>query len=430
MEAKTKMVKDLIMGLDLSREEALDVIIFVAARSGISFFDFPAVKDEMLYIRTSLTWQNEILRKLDGLMSNSTEKTAEVSDDTFNNKIDMSTDETKAGNKVEFETKDDVEKTADDFEVTPDTETMKETEKIEAEAQNKGEEQHFLEAESLEAESKSGEPVRKKRKYTRHAEGKEKTAKKTIHPKGYSVNGKKLGRPRKISSIDEMETYSANTIVLEKEKVALEIEADTTMSNKKENVEADVEKPVCLEDVSVEQEVNSETAQTTLPETKIAEQSEKKTKFEKRLEKQRQMVRPSQDDVKALEMGKELPLKLMYKTKEGVYFSDRVLNSLNPEGVVVPYRIKGKFFVVRIYNEVSGILLSNAAAYAKKLEKVNDRPWMILTPQQKESCMAVRVELNEVIKKVGGDLFEGNYLTNPPSYGNKPGQKIRFTVEI
>lgn len=48
---------------------------------------------------------------------------------------------------------------------------------------------------------------------------------------------------------------------------------------------------------------------------------------------------------------------------------------------------------------------------------------MLLTPQQKESCKAVKIELNEVIKKVGGDLFEGNYLTNPPSYGNKPAQK-------
>ena len=55
---------------------------------------------------------------------------------------------------------------------------------------------------------------------------------------------------------------------------------------------------------------------------------------------------------------------------------------------------------------------------------------MLLTPQQKESCKAVKIELNEVIKKVGGDLFEGHYLTNPPSYGNKPAQKIRFAAEL
>ena len=38
-------------------------------------------------------------------------------------------------------------------------------------------------------------------------------------------------------------------------------------------------------------------------------------------------------------------------------------------------------------------------------------------------------DLNEALKKVGGDLFEGGYLTNPPSYGRK-GEKIRFAVEI
>ena len=31
MEAKTKLVKDLITGLDLSKEEALEVIVFITA---------------------------------------------------------------------------------------------------------------------------------------------------------------------------------------------------------------------------------------------------------------------------------------------------------------------------------------------------------------------------------------------------------------
>lgn len=132
----------------------------------------------------------------------------------------------------------------------------------------------------------------------------------------------------------------------------------------------------------------------------------------------------------ALEMGKALPFKLLYKTKEGPYLSERVLNSLNPEGVVVPYRISGRFFVLRIFEEAEVLSAKEAAACAKKLERIGDKPWMLLTPQQKESCKAVKIELNEVIKKVGGDLFEGNYLTNPPSYGNKPAQKIRFATEL
>lgn len=40
MEAKTKLVKDLITGLDLSKEEALEVIVFITAQSGVSFLIF------------------------------------------------------------------------------------------------------------------------------------------------------------------------------------------------------------------------------------------------------------------------------------------------------------------------------------------------------------------------------------------------------
>lgn len=87
-------------------------------------------------------------------------------------------------------------------------------------------------------------------------------------------------------------------------------------------------------------------------------------------------------------------------------------------------------FRIADFEEAEVLSVKEAAACAKKLERIGDKPWMLLTPQQKESCKAVKIELNEVIKKVGGDLFEGHYLTNPPSYGNKPAQKIRFAAEL
>ena len=147
-------------------------------------------------------------------------------------------------------------------------------------------------------------------------------------------------------------------------------------------------------------------------------------------EKRQSSMPLTKAEAASLEMGKVLPLKLVYKTGEGLYLSERILNSLNPEGVVVPYRINGKFFLLRIFDEVSAMSVQEAVAVAKKRERINGKPWMLLTPQQKESCKAVQTELNEVIKKIGGDLFDGQYLTNPPSYGNKSGQKIRFTVEL
>ena len=62
MEAKTKLVKDLITGLDLSKEEALEVIVFITAQSGVSFFDFPAVREDMSLIKDLMQVQNEFLQ--------------------------------------------------------------------------------------------------------------------------------------------------------------------------------------------------------------------------------------------------------------------------------------------------------------------------------------------------------------------------------
>ena len=64
MEAKTKLVKDLITGLDLSKEEALEVIVFITAQSGVSFFDFPAVREGMSSIKDLMQVQNEFLQRL------------------------------------------------------------------------------------------------------------------------------------------------------------------------------------------------------------------------------------------------------------------------------------------------------------------------------------------------------------------------------
>jgi len=274
-----------------------------------------------------------------------------------------------------------------------------------------------------------------KRKYTRRKGVEKKTEKKSVHPKGYSVNGRKLGRPRKVSSVNEMEAYAPNAVLLKEGNASAKIEGKDAVT---EEAKAEVVGTTAFEapfptEMPLEKEDGaavSETVPENSAETEVQEEPAFKSKKEQRLESRRQMVLPTQAEAAALEMGKALPFKLLYKTKEGPYLSERVLNSLNPEGVVVPYRISGRFFVLRIFEEAEVLSAKEAAACAKKLERIGDKPWMLLTPQQKESCKAVKIELNEVIKKVGGDLFEGNYLTNPPSYGNKPAQKIRFATEL
>lgn len=232
-----------------------------------------------------------------------------------------------------------------------------------------------------------------------------------------------------------MEAYAPNAVLLKEGNASAKIEGKDAVT---EEAKAEVVGTTAFEtpfptEMPLEKEDGAAVSETVLEnsaETEVQEEPAFKSKKEQRLESRRQMVLPTQAEAAALEMGKALPFKLLYKTKEGPYLSERVLNSLNPEGVVVPYRISGRFFVLRIFEEAEVLSAKEAAACAKKLERIGDKPWMLLTPQQKESCKAVKIELNEVIKKVGGDLFEGNYLTNPPSYGNKPAQKIRFATEL
>lgn len=211
-----------------------------------------------------------------------------------------------------------------------------------------------------------------KRKYTRRKGVEKKTEKKSVHPKGYSVNGRKLGRPRKVSSVNEMEAYAPNAVLLKDGNAAAKIESKDAVT---EEAKAEVVGTTAFEapfptEMPLEKEDGaavSETVPESYVETEVQEEPAFKSKKERRLESRRQMMLPTQ---------------------------------------------------------------AEAAACAKKLERIGDKPWMLLTPQQKESCKAVKIELNEVIKKVGGDLFEGHYLTNPPSYGNKPAQKIRFAAEL
>ena len=167
MEAKTKLVKDLITGLDLSKEEALEVIVFITAQSGVSFFDFPAVREDMSLIKDLMQVQNEFLQRLLETIG----KEADVED--AGTDTGSQTEKTVAG---ETEQAPAVEETA----LLPISEESAETI----------------------AEAKP------KRKYTRRKGVEKKTEKKSVHPKGYSVNGRKLGRPRKVSSVNEMEAYA------------------------------------------------------------------------------------------------------------------------------------------------------------------------------------------------------------------------------
>ena len=313
METKAKLVKDLITSLGLSKEETLDVVLFLVSEKKLVLADFPQFQSKFKQV---VELHEQLNKRFEELLQS-----------------DMSLFEQGSVS---------VEKTTE---------------------------------------------VKPKRKYTKRAKNDSKPEK----PK------RKYTRRKQQSSSESSSTVEAADVAVTQEEVS-------------DNV---LQKVFPL-DVS----------------GKVFAQKEP-NKFQKKeiLEQNRKDVLPSKDEVNDLAMGKVLTCKLLYRTKDGLHLSDRVLNSLNPEGVQVPYRISGKFFILRIYDEAQGMTLKEAVAFAKKLPRLNDRPWMVLNPQQKESCLALKDELNASLKKVGGDLFEGGYLTNPPSYGRK-GEKIRFAVEI
>lgn len=314
METKAKLVKDLITSLGLSKEETLDVVLFLVSEKKLVLADFPKIQSKFKQV---VELHEQLYKQFEELLQS-----------------DMSLFEQGSVS---------VEKTTE---------------------------------------------VKPKRKYTKRA----KTTSKEEKPKRKYTKCKQQSSSETLVSESVDETSSSQEVLTDK-------------VTRQEAPSVDISGKV------------------------FAPKESNKIQKKELLEQNRKETRPSKEEVESLAMGKVLRCKLLYQTKEGLHLSDRALNSVNPEGVQVPYRISGKFFILRIYDEAQGMTLKEAVAYAKKLPRLNDKPWMVLTPQQKESCLAVKDDLNEALKKVGGDLFEGGYLTNPPSYGRK-GEKIRFAVEI
>ena len=413
METKAKLVKDLITSLGLSKEETLDVALFLLTEKQANLFDLTRLDDVVKQVSGLVDKMEEQGKYLIALMQdklNSLDKNEPISEPSV-----------KTRQKRVVKTKSAKNKKSEEEQVEPQ--------------------------------------------------------------KGYSKNGKKLGRPKRKSVVsdEQKEKESAPETVLAQtsteepapetvlaqtstEEPAPEIAPAQTSTEEpapetvpaQTSTEEPAPETVPAQTSTEEPAPETVPAQTSTEEAvstnllpsppaeiivseellggKVVENKEQKflhksAKKRAVLEQNRKETRPSKKDIESLAMGKVLRCKLLYQTKEGLHLSDRALNSLNPEGVQVPYRISGKFFILGLYDEAQGMTLKEATAYAKKLPRLNDRPWMVLTPQQKESCLAVKADLNEALKKVGGDLFDGGYLTNPPSYGKK-GEKIRFAVEI
>ncbi|MBP3546871.1 MAG: hypothetical protein J6K16_07080 [Alphaproteobacteria bacterium] len=201
--------------------------------------------------------------------------------------------------------------------------------------------------------------------------------------KGYSKNGKKLGRPKKVvvkvEKAEEVESEPVGEIVAPQPTVQIE------------------EKP-----------------------------DEPETEPEKSFE----------EEVEALKFGKEYSLYALYMYKDRFVRTNRVLTEARAIGVFIPYlrRDGNKEFILYYTDEYPGLTKRVALAYARnKLPAYNGVKWKIKENIHDASIKAVLPELNMLLKKMGGDKFEGHYQDPHETYfgeNSMTDKKIRYVCEV
>ncbi len=201
--------------------------------------------------------------------------------------------------------------------------------------------------------------------------------------KGYSKNGKKLGRPKKVvvkvEKAEETESEPVGEIVAPQPTVQIE------------------EKP-----------------------------DEPETEPEKSFE----------EEVEALKFGKEYSLYALYMYKDRFVRTNRVLTEARAIGVFIPYlrRDGNKEFILYYTDEYPGLTKRVALAYARnKLPAYKGVKWKIKENIHDASIKAVLPELNMLLKKMGGDKFEGHYQDPHETYfgeNSMTDKKIRYVCEV
>ncbi len=205
----------------------------------------------------------------------------------------------------------------------------------------------------------------------------------SANKKGYSKNGKKLGRPKKVvveaEKVEETESESVGEIVEPQPSASIEEKTD---------------------ELGTEQEKSFE------------------------------------EEVEALKFGKEYSLDALYMYKDRFVRTNRVLTEARAIGVFIPYLSRGgnKEFILYYTDEYPGLTKRVALAYARnKLPAYNGVKWKIKENIHDASIKAVLPELNILLKKMGGDKFEGRYQDPHETYfgeNSMTDKKIRYVCEV
>lgn len=200
--------------------------------------------------------------------------------------------------------------------------------------------------------------------------------------KGYSKNGVRLGRPPKDSS-----------------RARLLPPVPKGTDDKGETVSVVPEKPLTAEVSAAGVEQNS-----LAPIEKAVEKT-KPVSFE--------------EEVENLKYGREYSLDALYMYKGRMVRTNRVMSDARPLGIFIPHlrRCGYREFLLYYADESAGLTRNMADAYARnKLPKYQNQQWKIKEPWYDGAIKEVLEEANMLLKKMGGDKFEGKYFNPADSY--------------
>lgn len=220
--------------------------------------------------------------------------------------------------------------------------------------------------------------------------------------KGFSKNGKRLGRPPKNASQAVLVPAAPPNAVGKKVSSVSDEPAAVDRSAVKKQAAA----------VKTEPKANSS----------AAENSGKELSFEEEVEK--------------LKYGREYSLDALYSYKGRLIRTNRVMADALPIGIFIPHvrRCGYKEFILYYTDEGAGLTVNMAKSYARnRLPEYAGQRWKIKEDWYDGAVREVLDEANILLKKMGGDKFEGKYFSpNASYYGQNAdvNRKFRYVCDV
>lgn len=213
-----------------------------------------------------------------------------------------------------------------------------------------------------------------------------------VQRKGFSKNGVRLGRPPKKTPID---------VASKQNDESKPVEPIRRKGFSKNGVRLgrppkESSRAVIVPSVPKSKEV-------AVPATKSQEVETKKSFTE---------------EVEELKYGREYSLDALYMYKGQFVRSNRVMQEATPLGIFIPHvrRCGCREFLLYYADGSVGVTLEQAENYAESLPKYLNQSWKVKEAWYDGAIQLVAEEANILLKKMGGDKFEGKYFSALGNY--------------